>query len=392
MKYKVLWIDDDCNTTGRDFIGQAEQDDVDITAFESHEEGIAFLENNLTSINAIILDAKVKHMKNDTVTNLEGLRASRDRIIELNNKVDLPYFIFTGQPDYQTNELFKQSFGNFYTKGIDNERLIADVIKRIEQSEDYILKKQYQKVFEVCTPEYIGTESIKNILKILSSIRHPNTKFEDDLYFTQIRITLEYMFRAANKFGLLHDACISNGKVNLTESSLFLAGLETKHLKVKCKVSHFPKMIADSVQSIIFITGAASHTTAADTKNNINLLTYRKLIKTPYLLYSLSFQLMDVLIWFKEYLDMNLNIDLNKKLWINLDENDSNCDWITGTIVRIEENGWGAFQPSNGGKTIGIPKEMVSKKGLDKNDLIKIITIPSKDGTKTFIKDLTKEL
>ena len=111
MKYKVLWIDDDCNTTGRDFIGQAEQDEVDITAFESHEEGIAFLEKNLNSFHAVILDAKVKHKKDDTVIGLDGLRASRDRLIELNNKVDLPYFIFTGQPDYQTNEVFKESYG-----------------------------------------------------------------------------------------------------------------------------------------------------------------------------------------------------------------------------------------------------------------------------------------
>ena len=63
MKYKVLWIDDDCNTTGQDFIGQAEQDDVDITPFESHEEGMEYLEKHIHDFQAVILDAKVKHKK-----------------------------------------------------------------------------------------------------------------------------------------------------------------------------------------------------------------------------------------------------------------------------------------------------------------------------------------
>ena len=94
-----------------------------------------YLEKHIHDFQAVILDAKVKHKKNDTVTDLEGLRASRDRLIELNNNVniDLPYFIFTGQPDYQTNELFKQSFGEFYIKGKDNERLIEDIIIRIRK-------------------------------------------------------------------------------------------------------------------------------------------------------------------------------------------------------------------------------------------------------------------
>ena len=144
MNFRILWIDDDCNTTGKDFIGQAEQDDIDIVPFESHEEGMLYLDQNIDEIQAVILDAKVKFKKSDTVTSLDGLKASRDRLIELNNKLDLPFFIFTGQPDYQSNDIFKQSFGEFYVKGEDDDRIIKDIISRVEQKEDYILKKKYQ--------------------------------------------------------------------------------------------------------------------------------------------------------------------------------------------------------------------------------------------------------
>jgi hypothetical protein len=383
MKYKVLWIDDDCNTTGRDFIGQAEQDDVDITAFESHEEGIAYLEKNLYDFHAVILDAKVKNKKDDTVIGLEGLKASRDRLIELNNKKDIPYFIFTGQPDYQTNELFKQSYGDFYIKGTDNERIIDDIIQRVEQKEDYILKKDYQKVFQLCSEKYIGVEAQKPLLNILSSIRNPKKEFDDELYFTQIRKILEYMFRSANKNGLLHDACIPNGKVNLVESSLFLAGKETLHLNVKSTKSHFPKLIADSAQSIIFITGAASHTTDPDIKNNINLSEYRKLINTPYLLYNLTFQLMDILVWYKEYVDINSNSALNKSYWIN-------SEWIQGTIIKVENN-FGTLKPDNESKTISIPPKMMSDNDIKENDRIQVTTKKDPIGTKILV-DLIKKL
>jgi hypothetical protein len=390
MKYKVLWIDDDCNTTGRDFIGQAEQDDVDITAFESHEEGIDFLEKNLNDFHAVILDAKVKHKKDDTVINLEGLRASRDRLIELNNKIDLPYFIFTGQPDYQKNEVFKESFGEFYIKGIDNEKLIKDLIYRIERKEDYILLKEYRRVFEVCSEKYIGSESKKHLLQILASIKKPNEVFDDELYFTQIRIILELVFRKANKLGFLHDDCILNGKVNLSESSLFLAGKETAHLNVRCGKSHFPKLIADSVQSILFITGAASHTTDPEIQKNIDLLTYRKTVQTPYLLYSLTFKLMDVLLWFKDYVDLNPSIEDNKKNWINNISPSNNGDWITGTIIKKQENGFGTFKPDSSIQTIGIVPKIMEDYSFKENDRVKVTTKKDNTGTKTYIDLIEK--
>ena len=74
MKYRALWIDDDCKTTGRDFIGQAEQDDIDITAFESHEEGMAYLEKNLNYFHVVILDAKVKGQIADEQTGMAIVR------------------------------------------------------------------------------------------------------------------------------------------------------------------------------------------------------------------------------------------------------------------------------------------------------------------------------
>lgn len=76
---------------------------------------------------------------------------------------------------------------------------------------------------------------------------------------------------------------------------------------------------------------------------------------------------MDVLIWFREYVDLNPNIEDNKKSWINTESIIHNGDWITGTIIKIHENGFGTFKPDTSTQTIGIvPK-------LSKNILLKKI-------------------
>ncbi|CAN0207531.1 unnamed protein product, partial [Chrysoparadoxa australica] len=94
----VLWIDDKYKTQDN-VISDAELSGINIIPFESHEEGVNYLEANLDSIDAIILDAKVKDRKDDEVTNLKGLRKSRDYINSLPVDIRPPYFIFTGHPD-----------------------------------------------------------------------------------------------------------------------------------------------------------------------------------------------------------------------------------------------------------------------------------------------------
>ena len=231
---------------------------------------------------------------------------------------------------------------------------------------------KYKKVFDICE-KHFNPEIKKNLIKILLSVKNPTQTFDDELYFTQIRIILESLFRIANKAGLLHDKCIDNsGKVNLTEASLFLSGLPTNHLNVSCATAHFTKIISDTVKNILFITGAASHTTDPDIKKNVNIQEYRKIVNTPYLLYSLCFQLIDLIIWFDDYLKTNNDPLKNKSLWIEI-VSAKEGDWISGTVLRIAENGYGTFQPDDGSGAITIPPQMITDNNLKEKQQIKII-------------------
>ena len=375
MNIQVLWVDDEFK---QDFVGLAELEGVDIHHRKSAQEGIDELQKNLNQYHAVILDAKGILNREDQKTSLDGLRTIRDYLKELNGNHYLPHFIFTGQPDYQTNEIFKESFGEFFTKGKDEQVLIDKIKEEVLNKSEFVVHKNYSKVFKA-VKELLDADTHSYLTSLLVSINKPKDKFDDKLHFTQIRIILESLFRVANKNGLLHDKCIANGKVNLSESSLFLAGEATKYAGVSCLKSHFPKIIADGVRDIIFITGAASHTSDPEIDKNINLKEYRSQISTPYLLFSLTFQLMDVIIWFNAYLIEHSDYQINKSFW--LDNNEGKI--VSGIVTAIAENGYGTFLPDNAIKTISIIPQNVKEFDLFKGQKIKVKT--EQKGDKTHI-------
>lgn len=376
MNYKVLWIDDDCHTTGKDFIGQAEQDDVDIIAFESHEEGMLYLEQNIDEIHAVILDAKVKFKKSDTVTGLDGLKASRDKLIELNNKLDLPFFIFTGQPDYQSNEIFKQSFGEFYVKGEDDDRIIKDIISRVEQKEEYILQKKYKDVLSTCSDNFLGKKNYSRLLELVKHIEK-NDKIkggEDKL--TSVRKIVEALFYSLGKLEIIPSELIgAKGWIN--GSSIFLAGKHNDYVLEEEVVS---PIITFNIHKLLDIIQDGSHA-YGDLKYEVD--SYIKNCKSDYFFRSCVFLLFDLILWFNEFVSNNQDIDANKAKW--------NCkaiegEWMSGRITRIAENGWGTLLPNSSTKTISIPPKMVEDNNLKEGDTISVIT--ELNGTKTHIKEI----
>ena len=198
--------------------------------------------------------------------------------------------------------------------------LCQTILNTVEESYSNELKSNHSEVLHAIVKHsdpYLGKGTQARLLEILKSLKNPKDSFNDELYFIKLRMILESLFRSAKEYGLLHENCVSKeGNVNLTDSSLFLAGEPTRHLGVGCKKKHFPRIIADIVKSILFITGAAAHTVDPQVEKNIDLKDYRYRINTPYLLYSLTFQLMDVLLWYKSYVEENPDKEINKSFWI----------------------------------------------------------------------------
>jgi hypothetical protein len=393
-RYRVIWFDDE-HASLNIIREKAFLNDIELVGFDNAKQGIEELERNIKSYDAALIDGLffLSSDESGTPSSDKALFNVAMTLEKLASFKKLPWFILSGQTSFTKGknrfaDVWKDN--EVYDKLNDDQlmKLWTDIKSESEKQIETQIRFKYRKVFAVCTAKYIGDDAQNILLEVLKEIENPALNFDDELYFTQLRMILESMFRAANRIGLLHDNCLKGGKVNLTESSLFMSGEQTKHLDVKCKKVHFSKLLSNNVKSILFITGAASHTVDPDLPNNINLTEYRKSLNTPYLLYSLAFQLMDILIWFKKYVDEHPDKEANRSLWESLITSAPKGEWIKGEIIRIADNGYGTFQPLNGGKTLSIIPAKVKEHNLYSQQMIEVITKLDGTGTKTLIENI----
>src|SRR5690606_16877273 len=156
-----------------------------------------------------------------------------------------------------------------------------------------------------------------------------------DNHFNAIRKIVEDLFTAFSKYRLLPLEFVTPG-VALNESSKFLAGKAADGTPFiekgyqHSEETHLPLLIASSLRSILSITQAGSH------RSNIDL--HVKTIKTPFLFRSVLFQLLDVLTWFKHYVDSNPKTEN----WIriaNVTESipESAEDSVMGKVINVNQ-------------------------------------------------------
>ena len=205
-----------------------------------------------------------------------------------------------------------------YVKSEHENDLIQDVTTAVENSRIWTIENEYERVLNIAKTRLKGHDCRTILLDILCSAGGVKT-INSQLYYNQIRVILEWMFRASRAAGLLHDKCFDvRDHINLTDSSLFMSGLPTMHSGVICNKAHFPFLVSKNVKFILEVSGGASHTTEVDKEDNPNLTAYWETINTPYLLYSLAYMLCDVLIWFDQYVESNSDAEANKRYWRDL--------------------------------------------------------------------------
>lgn len=397
MSYKVLLIDDKHDNSSLEAIKKmAKMANIELVGEKYHVQGMEILKNDLSmEFQAVILDAtgfKKSDVEEGKETN-SGLYYSLKFLNELKSDRVIPWFVYTGAPrniddenfmeqisEYQSDIKFGSAELCYYTKTIHEKELLVDLKTEIDKLEQTKIEYLHRQVFMIAKNINIPNEEISALISIIKSIQSNGNNLDPSLYFNQIRKYVEYVFRDAAKYNILHEKCIDkDGKVNLSESSLFLAGENTRHLKVKCAKAHFPKIIAENVKNLIFITGAASHTSDVDPAKNMDYQSYREQIKTPYLLYQLTFTVCDLLVWYNNYLNSNDNLGLNKSMWINYDENQLNNSH-TISIGQLEKDEDGNYHCGD----IILTYKHVNDKGYNIGDEIRIIRFANNTNEKTM--------
>lgn len=204
--------------------------------------------------------------------------------------------------------------------------------------------------------------------------------------FCTIRKILEDIFKAFNKHDLLPNEFVEK-KIFLNESSKFLTGKDKKGVLFieksykHLEETHLPEIIANSLRNVLQLTQDGSHRSKVD--NHI------KSVKNPYLFKSVLYQILDIIVWFKIYIDDNPKV----KNWAKVENvNNLNSDeFIDGHVINLNEKGFAFFRSDNININAFISPDLVREKKLKSNMKIKAKIENSKDkegNNKWRVKDV----
>jgi hypothetical protein len=349
--YKVIWFDDEFNELPL-IKEKAMLNGITLIGYSNAKAGIDELERNIRSYDAALIDGLF--FANAEQSGIpSGDKALFDVAMALERLASvkkLPWFILSGQMSF-TKEKNRYADGlkdnKVYDKLNDThlENLWKDIKIEADKQIETQIRLKYQRVFEVCTPKYIGTNANNDLLEILKSENLENAFSDPKLYFNPLRKIMDDLFIACNKYGFIPDVFVKPS-VALNESSKFLSGGAEKAYQLVSPF--FPKVVSDNVRSILSVCQPAAHRAEID-----NFIAE---VNTPYLLLSITYQLLDVLLWFKHYVDNNDNIEENKTKYRQVDNvhesavitcliaQDANrnyhCDDIILTYKHVTDNGY----------------------------------------------------
>lgn len=376
-KYKVLWFDDKFEEYENDK-DHAFQQGIELVGFGNAKEGLEELKANYNLYDAVIVDGLFYNnaeQGGDPAATAFGEVAKYLGWLK-NQEIILPWFIYSGQTSFIKDKsdlievLKDKDFADgkvFDKNNINDFALLCNYLVTAANSiGDTIIRNQYRDVFEVCTSNYIGEIAGRDLFLGLKNI----DKIDVDQNFNIVRKIVEDLFMAFNKFQLLPSDFV-NPNVALNPSSIFLSGREqnersdSKFKKfILNQENHLPIIISNNLRNILSITQAGSH------RSDIDI--HVESLKTPYLFKSVLYQLFDVLIWFKNFVDdspKKNNWSLKKK---EAESNGLESLFSTGKVIQLSPiKGFAFFKPDNGSDNVFIPPHLVSEYGLKENMEIK---------------------
>ena len=323
---QVLWVEDKTELH-EPYSTEAYYYKIKLHPFTCWEKAKHDLIANYDDYSAIILDAKCKIREEDPDDALDFLPIV---IKELSNyaiekRRTIPWFILSagGAEVGRLNWVKKHRMDwddwekDFYSKNIDRETLYARIPKIAVHSEATQIKTiLYKDVFDALSSmKGIDENSSKNILvKVLSALHFRSDGFDPIVHYNQLRQLVEHLFRACNEIGLVPDQCIPKGEVNLTQSSLYLAGKDAGIVGVRYGGDDgriVPEHIEKEIRSVLDLGNVNSHTIELDENDKQKLKEFFRTANSKYIVFSLALQLCDVVVWLKDYISNHNNKEEN---------------------------------------------------------------------------------
>lgn len=395
IKYKVLWFDDQYNEL-ESIKDDAILNQIHLNGFSNADEGLKELETNYENYDAVLLDGLFYENKDQKGTDIDdsafGKVALKLSLLKKEGSY-LPWFIFSGQTKFLKGDspfikLFVKenaAKGKVFDKNSDKDfnELCKAIKSAVDEKPQNKIRYAHPQVFNIFSNNFLDNDTEKTLIELLQKLENNNLNEHPKTEFTRLRKIIEKLVDKANQKNLIPDEV---GTDNLTKAVKFLCN---KSKDFKLHHDYFHPTINFLFPTLVTVLQDGSH---SKEKLWYRVEEFALQQNNGYFFKVCIYQLFDLIISFNQLFEKQKENKLTLPLWEKLENDNLKADeWIKGSIIRIADNGWGTFQPDNSSITISVPPKMVQEHNLSENDLIKIITEPSDDKTRTHVKAISKE-
>lgn len=285
---EFLIIDDD-KPYVENFYRTAQKLRIRFKHFTSLEEARELIESKgAQKVSGVILDVKCMIYRKQTSAQSNFIMEAI--IYFQKNLSHIPIAILTGEPDkYKSLKEDFEGRVNVYFKGKDEEKLLSDLSFQAHDLDHVRLTNQYYEVFEVFDNDFLDSSDRETLLECIKNM-NSNEEARIKNTLSGIRRLQESIYRAINKVDgkMVPDEFLLNGRTDFRGIQWHLRGRFNKNTRRNEGEEYVPMgsnidEFADSLYTVVSNYG--SHKKFSEV--------------TKYTLSTLTFAIMDLLLWFK---------------------------------------------------------------------------------------------
>lgn len=298
---KLLLIDND-KKVADSLYDTADRFGFEIEDFQGLEEGLVELESRPWDFQGIILDGmgwmsedkpkEVSRHVHEAIRRIREMRAQN---------IFIPYVIHTGHFERIYDQIPEEESELIFEKTKSIEPMFQKLRELINALPNQRLKLKYPDAYSVFGGKYLPIASHNKMHLLLGSLEQGSFRQTD---FNVIRDLIEEMLKRANAIdnkSFLPDALLKigpNARLNLKAAELFLSGRKVDFSKLGLGAGELTAAKSLFTPHISWLFSS--------TINNSQILSHNyNFGVTKYAFQSSVFALVEILIWFKDYVDDN---------------------------------------------------------------------------------------
>lgn len=344
----------------------------------------------------VVIDAKGQRDDHSPKGDITHLTIARMDLAQWRGQnIHVPYVICTGFAEDATAGVDNEKR---YIKAEEEEEMLAEIKRMVDRSSEAGLRQRYADVLDVLRQPWFDPAAEELFMEALLFVERGDKSGRDRLFMNPLRQVVEHLFLAAHKQGLLPDRLVQP-VLNQRLSASFLAGRPVDFpsksapiAKLSTGLPLLPKLLSYALDNVLSVTNWGSHAihpgaTAEDTNFLAdNEEAFREHGGSPYLLSTALFQLMDILVFFKRFVEQHPDPKVNKT-WLQEEPvspagaplTDEGTSEVKRAIVRRKVGN--SFAHAN---DCFISPNLVEQHELEDGDMIDMVIEPSPKKPGTF--------